>query len=132
MKRTAARVVNRFAGEIAAELMRRLPALVTQEFSKADRGGRILIDIGRNRPGATMAAAYTVRARPGAPVSAPCTWDELATGDIGPRSFTLRTMPARLEAVGDLWKDLARRGQRLPDAADDTADETGPDDADSA
>ena len=128
LKRTAARAVNRFAGEIAAELMVRLPELVTQEFSKADRGGRILIDIGRNRPGATMAAAYTVRARPGAPVSAPCTWDELATGDIGPRSFTLRTMAARLEAVGDLWKDLARRGQRLPGAGDDTASDDEPED----
>jgi len=69
-----------------------------------------------------------VRARPGAPVSAPCTWDELAAGDIGPRSFTLRTMAARLEAVGDLWKDLARRGQRLPGAGDDTASDDEPED----
>ncbi|MEO5819789.1 MAG: hypothetical protein ABIT71_04740, partial [Vicinamibacteraceae bacterium] len=119
LKRTAARVVNRFAGDIAAELIVRLPNLVTQEFSKADRGGRILVDIGRNRPGATMAAAYTVRARPGAPVSAPCTWDEIEGRTVGPRSFTLRTMPERLDAVGDLWKDLARRGQRLPGAATD-------------
>jgi len=119
LKRTAARTVSRFAGEIAAELMARRPDLVTQEFSKADRGGRILIDIGRNRPGATMAAAYTVRARPGAPVSAPCTWDEIADGRVGPRAFTLRTMTARLEAVGDLWKDLARRGQRLPGGAEE-------------
>jgi bifunctional non-homologous end joining protein LigD len=130
LKRTASRTVNRFAGEIAAELMARRPDLVTQEFSKADRGGRILIDIGRNRPGATMAAAYTVRARPGAPVSAPCTWDEIADGRVGPRAFTLRTMTARLEAVGDLWKDLARRGQRLPGAEEGGSDDHGQSEAD--
>ena len=114
LKPTAADTVGRFASEIAAALIGRLPDLVTQEFSKADRGGRILVDIGRNRPGATMAAAYTVRARPGAPVSAPCTWEEIESGAVGPRTFTLRTMAARLAAVGDLWADLGRRGQRLP------------------
>ncbi len=119
LKRSAARTVNRFAAEIAAALVTRLPEVVTQEFSKADRGGRILVDIGRNRPGATMAAAYTLRPRPGAPVSAPCTWEEIAAGTVQPRSFTLRTMADRLAAVGDLWKDLARRGQRLPGAPED-------------
>jgi len=122
LKRSPARTVNRFAGEIATELTARLPDLVTLEFSKADRGGRILIDIGRNRPGATMAAAYTLRARPGAPVSAPCTWDEIEQGAVGPRTFTLHTMAARLAAVGDLWQDLARKGVTLPGAAADRDD----------
>jgi bifunctional non-homologous end joining protein LigD len=122
LKRTDFRLVARFADAVAAELIARQPEIVTQVFSKADRGGRILVDTGRNRPGATVAAAYTVRARPGAPVSAPCTWEEIERGTVGPRSFTLRTMGARLEAVGDLWKDLARRGQRLPAAAATTAD----------
>jgi bifunctional non-homologous end joining protein LigD len=115
LKRTGFRAVGRFATGIAAELIARLPDLVTLEFSKADRGGRILIDIGRNRPGATVAAAYTVRARPGAPVSAPCTWEEIERRAVGPRTFTLRTMAERLDAVGDLWKDLARRGVQLPE-----------------
>lgn len=53
-----------------------------------------------------MAAAYAVRARPGAPVSAPCTWDEVAAGVAAPQAFTLRTMTARLAAVGDLWEEL--------------------------
>jgi len=108
----------RFAGEVAADLVARHPRLATQEFSKAERGGRIFIDIGRNRAGATFAAAYTVRARAGAPVSAPCTWDEVASGAVTPRTFTLRTMTARLAAVGDLWADVHRRrdsvvGKRL-------------------
>jgi bifunctional non-homologous end joining protein LigD len=99
----------RFADEVAAALVERQPRLATQAFSKADRGGRILIDTGRNRAGATFAAAYTVRARPGAPVSAPCTWEELATGAVSPRTFTVRTMAARLAEVGDLWAPLVGR-----------------------
>ena len=86
--------------------MRRYPELLTQEFSKADRGGRILVDTGRNGFGATFAATYAVRARPGAPVSAPCSWVEIERGLVQPRTFTLRTMRARLADVGDLWADL--------------------------
>jgi bifunctional non-homologous end joining protein LigD len=100
---------SRFAGAVAADLVARHPRLATQEFTKAERGGRIFIDISRNRAGATFAAAYTVRARAGAPVSAPCTWDEVASGAVTPRTFTLRTMTARLAAVGDLWAHLHRR-----------------------
>jgi bifunctional non-homologous end joining protein LigD len=96
-----------FANSVAAVLLQRMPKAVTLEFSKADRGGRILIDIGRNRQGATFAAAYTVRPRAGAPVSAPCTWEEVERGKVAPGTFTVRNMPARLEAVGDLWADLA-------------------------
>jgi bifunctional non-homologous end joining protein LigD len=95
-----------FANRVAAILVEKHPKQLTLEFSKADRGGRILVDTGRNRQGATFAAAYTVRARPGAPVSAPCTWDEIERGAVHPQTFTLRTMSARLAAVGDLWRDL--------------------------
>jgi len=83
------------------------------EFSKADRGGRIFVDVGRNGYSATFAAAYAVRARPGAPVSAPCTWAEVERGEVGPQTFTLRTMGARVEAVGDLWADMPRRKRPL-------------------
>jgi bifunctional non-homologous end joining protein LigD len=94
---------------IGAELVRRDPDHLTQEFLKVDRGGRILVDTGRNNYSATFAAAYAVRPRPGAPVSAPCTWEELASGAVGPQTFTLRSMPARIDAVGDLWADLHAR-----------------------
>jgi len=113
LKRTPFGAVGRFAAGVAAELIERLPDLVTLEFAKADRGGRIFVDIGRNRPGATVAAAYTIRARPGAPVSAPCTWEELERGDIGPRTFTLRSMASRVAEVGDLWSDMSERRQSL-------------------
>ncbi|MFO0982968.1 MAG: non-homologous end-joining DNA ligase [Planctomycetota bacterium] len=95
-----------FAHRVGARLVERDPETFTQEFHKVDRGGRILIDTGRNDYSATFAAAYTVRARAGAPVSAPCTWQEIERGTVGPRSFALRTMAARVAAVGDPWVDL--------------------------
>ena len=79
---------------------------MTQAFAKAERDGRIYIDTGRNRAGATFAAPYTLRPKPGAPVSAPCTWNEIEQGVVHPKSFTLRTMGERIAAVGDLWQDL--------------------------
>ena len=97
------------AEKMAGILVERRPHDLTREFSKADRGDRIFIDTGRNRAGATFAAAYTVRAKPGAPVSAPCTWEEVAAGTAQPQTFTLATMPARLAQVGDLWADLVPR-----------------------
>jgi bifunctional non-homologous end joining protein LigD len=105
--------VAAFAHAVGSLLVVRHAKLLTQEFHKADRGKRILVDTGRNGYSATFAAAYAVRARPGAPVSAPCTWDEVAEGDVHPRSFTLRNMPERTESVGDLWKDMLRRGRSL-------------------
>ena len=89
-------------------MVERLPRQVTQAFNKADRHGRIFVDTARNRAGATFAAVYTVRARPGAPISAPCTWEEIEDGSVHPRSFTLKTMEKRLADVGDLWSGIAR------------------------
>jgi bifunctional non-homologous end joining protein LigD len=103
----------RFAGGVATLLVKRVPERFTQEFSKADRQGRIYVDTGRNGYSATFAAAYTVRAKPGAPVSAPCTWEEVERGEVDPQTFTLRNMPARVAAVGDPWADLSRRGRSL-------------------
>lgn len=97
------------AERVAGLLVERRPRVFTQAFTKADRGGRIYVDTARNRPGATFAAAYTVRARPGAPVSAPCTWDEVEQGTVEPRTFTLKTMAGRLAQAGDLWRDLVPR-----------------------
>ena len=105
--------VARFAHAFGAAMVRRDPDNLTQEFYKADRGGRILVDTGRNEYSATFAAAYTVRARSGAPVSAPCSWGELEAGTVAPTSFTMRNMAARLDAVGDLWQGLLECRQTL-------------------
>jgi bifunctional non-homologous end joining protein LigD len=108
--------VARFANAVGSLFVRLMPDKLTQEFSKADRGGRIYVDTGRNGYSATFAAAYTLRAKPGAPVSAPCTWEELERGEVSPGSFTLRNMSARIAAVGDVWADMRRRGRSLQKA----------------
>ncbi|MEK6288013.1 MAG: non-homologous end-joining DNA ligase [Acidobacteriota bacterium] len=105
--------VGRFAHTVASILIKRDPRNLTLEFSKADRGRRILIDTGRNGYSATFAATYAVRAKAGAPVSAPCMWEELERGEVGPRTFTLRTMASRIAEVGDLWSDMLRRKRSL-------------------
>jgi bifunctional non-homologous end joining protein LigD len=107
--------VGMFAHQVGKVLVSRDPSRLTQEFSKADRGGRILVDTGRNAYSATFAAAYAVRAKPGAPVSAPCTWEEMERGDVAPRTFTLRTMAARTAIVGDLWADMSAHPQSIRD-----------------
>jgi bifunctional non-homologous end joining protein LigD len=105
--------VVRFANAVGRFFVSLAPDQLTQEFSKVDRRGRIYIDTGRNGYSATFAAAYTVRAKPRAPVSAPCTWDEVEKGQVKPDSFTLRNMPDRVAKVGDLWADMRKRGRSL-------------------
>ena len=107
--------VARFAHRVGRMLVERDPEHLTQEFYKADRGGRILVDTGRNEFGATYAATYAVRPKPHAPVSAPCTWEEVEAGEAEPQTFTLRAMAKRLDAVGDLWSDLHQLPGALPE-----------------
>ena len=105
--------VERFANRLGKVLVDRDPTRLTQEFSKVERGGRILVDTGRNGYSATFAAVYSVRARDGAPVSAPCTWEEIRTGDVQPRTFTLRNLATRIAEVGDLWDDIYAHPQSM-------------------
>jgi DNA ligase D len=81
------------------ELERRMPGEVTTKWWKEERGERIFIDYNQNARDRTIASAYSIRPRPGAPVSAPLTWDELA--EVAPEDFTVATMPARFAEVGD-------------------------------
>jgi DNA ligase D len=81
------------------ELERRLPGQVTTSWWKEERGERIFVDFNQNARDRTIASAYSVRPKPGAPVSAPVTWDEL--GEVAPENFTVATMPARFAEVGD-------------------------------
>jgi DNA ligase D len=81
------------------ELERRLPGQVTTSWWKEERGERIFVDYNQNARDRTIASAYSVRPKPGAPVSAPVTWDEL--GEVAPEDFTVATMPARFAEVGD-------------------------------
>src|SRR5581483_1104518 len=81
-------------------LERRLPGQVTTKWWKEERGERIFIDYNQNARDRTIASAYSVRPKPGAPVSAPVGWDELP--EVAPEDFTVATMPARFAERGDL------------------------------
>ena len=82
------------------ELERRLPGQVTVNWWKEERGERIFVDYNQNARDRTIASAYSIRPKPGAPVSAPVTWEEL--GEVAPEDFTVATMPARFAELGDL------------------------------
>lgn len=88
----------------------------TLEQRKDKRRGRVFVDTNRNAYAQHMAAAYAVRARPGAPISAPLDWNELNRKDLRPNGVTIRSVFGRLEKVGDLWKDFARRAASLKKA----------------
>jgi bifunctional non-homologous end joining protein LigD len=105
--------VARFADAVGTFFVGLAPDALTQEFNKVDRRGRIYVDTGRNGYHSTFAAAYTVRARRGAPVSAPCTWKEVERGDVEPATFTIRNVLDRVQKIGDVWGDLRRRGKAL-------------------
>ena len=81
------------------ELERRMPGEVTTKWWKEERGERVFVDYNQNARDRTIASAYSVRAKPGAPVSAPLEWDEVSS--VQPEDFTVATMPARFADVGD-------------------------------
>ena len=81
------------------ELERRLPGEVTTKWWKEERGERIFVDYNQNARDRTIASAYSIRPKPGAPVSAPVAWDELPS--VKPEDFTVATMPERFADAGD-------------------------------
>jgi DNA ligase D len=86
------------------ELERRMPDAVTTKWWKEERGERIFIDYNQNARDRTIASAYSVRPKPGAPVSAPLLWEELT--EVAPEDFTVATMPARFAEVGDRHAEI--------------------------
>jgi bifunctional non-homologous end joining protein LigD len=97
--------VREFAHLLMSIVARRHPGLLAKERDPGARQGMVYLDYPQNRYGATMAAPYALRPRPGAPVSAPLKWSEV-TPKLNPLAFNLRTMPKRVEHLGDLWQDL--------------------------
>jgi bifunctional non-homologous end joining protein LigD len=90
-----------FAEAASRLLEERHPGLVTTEWLKKKRAG-VLVDHRQNGWGKTIASVYSVRPKPGAPVSTPLHWDEL-TPDVRPRQFTLATVLERVARLGDLY-----------------------------
>jgi DNA ligase D-like protein (predicted polymerase) len=95
----------------ARELERRRPDLITAAWWKEQRGTRVFVDFNQNAPHKTIFGAWSVRARPGAQVSTPFGWDELAA--IVPDELTIATVPARAGELGDPWGAMAERPQSL-------------------
>ncbi len=95
--------VRRAALAFAREVERRAPAIATSKWWKEERHG-VFLDYNQNAKDRTIAAAYSVRPTADARVSAPLTWDEIDECD--PRDFTMATMPARFDALGDRHTDM--------------------------
>ena len=103
--------VRAAAVAVARELERRRPDLVTAAWWKEERGRRVFVDYNQNAPHKTVFGAWSVRARVGAQVSTPLTWDELP--DVDPDELTIATVPARLCRLGDPWAGMAAHPQPL-------------------
>ena len=95
--------VRRAALALAREVERRAPSIATSKWWKEERHG-VFVDYNQNAKDRTVAAAYSIRPRPRATVSAPVSWEELDRCDPG--DFTLATMPARFAEVGDRHKAI--------------------------
>jgi bifunctional non-homologous end joining protein LigD len=90
------------------------PKLFATAHGSTHRGDHVTVDHAQNSVGRNTAVPYTVRALPGAPVSTPLSWDEVHDGKLRPADFTIKTVPARLKKLGDLFAPVLKGGQRLP------------------
>ena len=109
-------VVKEFSRAIAVSMARQFPREYTAALSKTDRAGRIFVDYLRNQRGATAVAAFSPRARAGAPVSTPVTWTELGTG-LRPDRYTVENLEKRLAALKkDPWEEFFTLRQGIPEA----------------
>lgn len=97
-------LVRGISAQICRFVQRQHPLETTLEWSVDRRRGKVFLDYNQNTRGKTLATPYSPRALPGAPVSMPLEWDELAA--IAPEQFTLRTAHTRLDRAGDLWRDI--------------------------
>jgi bifunctional non-homologous end joining protein LigD len=105
--------VRAFARALAGILVSQEPGQRTLTQRKNMRRGRLFVDTNRNAYAQTMAPAYAVRARRGAPVSVPLDWNELRRKNLRPDGVTIRNVFDRLAEVGDSWADFWRHGASL-------------------
>lgn len=103
-----------FAEKICRRVHRAYPDITTLERKIERRGGKLYLDYLQNGRGKTLAAPYSPRPLPGAPVSLPLTWAEVAGERIWPGDFTVKNMPGRLCQTGDLFAPLLETKQLLP------------------
>ena len=96
---------------LARELERRHPDRLTAAWWKEERGERVFIDFNQNAPHKTVFGAWSVRARVGAQVSCPISWDEVESVDLN--ALTIATVPQRLTEQGDPWADINESPQSI-------------------
>ncbi len=117
----AARQVSELVGR---HLLRLHPRDITLEWSIPKRTGKIFMDYNMNVRGKTLNVAYSPRGVPGAPVSMPLSWEELASAH--PLDFRITDAPARLARTGDRWRDALERKQSLEQALEGARPATAP------
>ena len=108
--------VRAFVGACGRLILGADPERVTMAWRIADRTGKIFIDHNMNRQGANIAAAYSVRPEPAAPVSTPLTWDEVEAGGFEPRDFRIDNVWERFERLGDLFAGVRTEAMDLANA----------------
>ncbi len=106
--------VRHWVEEVGRAIDQAAPGRVSWEWAVARRTGRIRIDYTQNIINKTLAAPYSLRPAPGAPVSAPITWDELGDPDLRPDRWNIETIAERVAAVGDLFAPVLDADQDLP------------------
>ena len=107
---------------VARDLARLHPDLITDQWWKELREGRVFVDFNQNAPHKNVFGAWGVRARVGAQVSTPIEWDDLM--DVQPDELTLLTVPGRLAARGDPWADMDDHPQDIAELVERFADDT--------
>ncbi|MBA2545046.1 MAG: ATP-dependent DNA ligase [Deltaproteobacteria bacterium] len=108
--------VSQFCNKVAKLLCARHPDKMTQEFYKKDRKGRLFLDTLRNALGATLVAPWSLRGRPGAPISMPIEWDEVEDPELAANGFKLREVGKRIDQRGNPWDKLRANPASLDDA----------------
>jgi bifunctional non-homologous end joining protein LigD len=117
--------VRNFTQSMAESLASRHSATLTTEIRKEKRKGRIFLDTLRNAYGQTSVPPYAVRARNGAPVATPLSWDELHDPDLHSRTYTLKNIILRLSNQKDPWRDIYSRGISLASREENLREKTG-------
>lgn len=106
-------VVRAWVRGVAEQLAAQHPGRIAVARGATHTGNSVTIDYAQNSIARNLAAPYTVRAAPGAPVATPLTWDEVADGQVRPLDFTLRTVPERVASHGDLFAPVLGADQQL-------------------
>ena len=107
--------VKSFAHLVANIIHEKLPETTSVMSVHSKKGKKVVIDFLHNNIGQTLAAPYSVRPRPGAPVSTPLEWNEV-TSTLNPETFTMKTIFKRIDKVGDLWTPVLGKGENIMSA----------------